>query len=145
MKTSLAALSLIALVAACGDDTAAQTSTYVDDGGTLEVAVVNYPLAYFAERIGGEAVEVVFPAPAGVDPAFWRPSPEDVVRFQAADLILVNGAGYAGWTRTATLPASRRVDTLCGVPGGRVDRARASGHAQPRSRGRASPTPGGRP
>jgi ABC-type Zn uptake system ZnuABC Zn-binding protein ZnuA len=31
------------------------------------VYVVNYPLQYFAERIGGEHVTVVFPAPADVE------------------------------------------------------------------------------
>ncbi|NJN46252.1 MAG: hypothetical protein HC808_06995 [Candidatus Competibacteraceae bacterium] len=36
----------------------------------LSVYTVNYPLAYFAERIAGEQAEVVFPAPAGRDPAF---------------------------------------------------------------------------
>ena len=30
---------------------------------TLSVYVVNYPLKYFAERIGGQHVKVVFPAP----------------------------------------------------------------------------------
>ena len=31
--------------------------------GKLGVYVVNYPLKYFAERVGGEHVRVVFPGP----------------------------------------------------------------------------------
>ena len=31
----------------------------------LTVYTVNYPLAYFAERIGGDAAEVVLPVPQG--------------------------------------------------------------------------------
>ena len=46
--------------------------------GKLQVFTVNYPLAYFAERIGGDHVEVHFPAPVDVDPAFWKPSAEIV-------------------------------------------------------------------
>ena len=38
----------------------------------LIVYTVNYPLYYFAERIGGEYIQVVLPAPPDVDPAFWE-------------------------------------------------------------------------
>ena len=77
----------------------------------LSVFTTNYPLAYFAERIGGDQVEVVFPAPADVDPAYWAPAPEVIADFQQADLILLNGAGYEKWLERASLPASRLVDT----------------------------------
>jgi zinc transport system substrate-binding protein len=77
----------------------------------LVVYTVSYPLAYFAERIGGNAVAVRFPAPADVDPAFWKPEAEVIADYQAADLILLNGAGYASWTRHASLPRRKLVDT----------------------------------
>jgi zinc transport system substrate-binding protein len=72
---------------------------------------VNYPLAFFAERVGGDQVEVQFPAPADQDPAYWSPGAEAIAAFQNADLILLNGADYAGWVRRATLPGSKLVDT----------------------------------
>ena len=75
------------------------------------VYVVNYPLQYFAERIGAGQVHVVFPAPADEDPAFWKPEVETIAAFQAADLILTNGATYAKWLKTASLPKSRMIDT----------------------------------
>jgi len=78
------------------------------------VYVVNYPLGYFAERIGGELVEVVFPVPSGEDPAFWEPSAEDVAAFQAADLVLLNGASYAKWVERVSLPQRKLVDTSAG-------------------------------
>jgi zinc transport system substrate-binding protein len=76
-----------------------------------QVFVVNYPLQFFAERIGGDAVGVEFPAPGNEDPAFWMPDPETVTRYQQADLILLNGAGYAAWITSAALPLSTMVDT----------------------------------
>lgn len=79
--------------------------------GLPEVYAVNYPLAYFAERIAGESVTVVFPAPPDVDPAFWSPSAETIADYQQADLVLLNGAGYAAWIQRATLSQSRLVDT----------------------------------
>jgi len=75
------------------------------------VYVVNYPLKYFAEQIGGDRVKVVFPAPPDEDPAFWRPDSEIVAAYQKADLILLNGATYAKWIDMASLPESKIVDT----------------------------------
>ena len=69
----------------------------------LTVYVVNYPLQFFAERIGGEHVNVVFPAPADVDPAYWMPDTPTIAAYQQADLILLNGAGYARWVNKVML------------------------------------------
>jgi len=77
----------------------------------LRVYTVNYPLAYFAERIAGDLAEVTFPVPPDVDPAFWMPDAETIAAYQAADLILLNGADYAKWTTKVSLPRSRTVDT----------------------------------
>jgi len=77
----------------------------------LTVYTVNYPLAYFAERIGGDQVEVVFPAPADVDPTYWMPDLATIAAYQQADLILLNGANYARWVGKVSLPRSKMVDT----------------------------------
>jgi zinc transport system substrate-binding protein len=78
---------------------------------TLTVYVVNYPLQYFAERIGGDRVAVEFPAPPDRDPAFWFPDADTIADFQNAGLILLNGADYAKWIPKVTLPPSKLVDT----------------------------------
>ncbi len=80
----------------------------------LAVYVVNYPLQYFAERIGGENVEVRFPAPHDGDPAFWMPDAETVGVYQQADLILLNGANYAKWVGRVSLPQAKLVNTSLG-------------------------------
>ena len=85
-------------------------------GKVVVVFVVNYPLKEFAERIGGDRVEVHFPVPPDVDPAFWKPTPDQVAEFQQADLIFFNGAGYAKWRASATLPESRCITTFRGEP-----------------------------
>jgi len=77
----------------------------------LTVYAVNYPLAYFAERIGGDSVAVVLPVPADIDPAFWEPGANGIAGFQQADLILLNGAGYAKWLKHASLPRRKLVNT----------------------------------
>ena len=80
-------------------------------GDRLSVYTVNYPLAYFAERIGGDQVEVVFPAPPDVDPAYWVPDQAIITDYQQADLILLNGANYAKWVSKVSLPRSKMIDT----------------------------------
>jgi zinc transport system substrate-binding protein len=82
-----------------------------DPSSKLTVYVTNYPLKYFAERIAGDYATVVFPAPADRDPAYWTPSIENIGAYQQADLILLNGAGYAKWVKKVSLPRSKMVDT----------------------------------
>ena len=77
----------------------------------LSVAVANYPLKYFTERLAGDAVQVVYPVPADEDPAFWKPGDAQVTSYQSAGLILMNGATYSKWAEKATLPRSKLVDT----------------------------------
>ena len=98
-----------------GSDAAAAREAEAPSGTPLVVYAVNYPLAYFAERIGGDAVDVRFPVPAGEDPAYWDPTPEEIAGFQSADVVLLNGAGYAGWAETAALPRSKLVNTSATV------------------------------
>lgn len=80
-------------------------------GARARVAVVNYPLEYFTKRIAGDRVEIVFPVPKTEDPAFWKPSVDDVRQYQQADLILLNGAEYAKWLPATVLPLSKEVVT----------------------------------
>ncbi len=87
------------------------TPTLAAGQGELVVYTVNVPLQYFAQRIAGEHADVVFPAPADVDPAFWQPGVEIIAGYQQADLILLNGAGYAKWVDRVSLPRRKLVDT----------------------------------
>jgi zinc transport system substrate-binding protein len=77
----------------------------------LSVYTVNYPLKYFAERIGGDHVRVTFPVPPDLDPAYWVPGIAEIGAIQQADLILLNGAGYAKWVTKVSLPRAKTVDT----------------------------------
>ena len=105
-------ITLTVLLAGCGGDKSGKTAPIAEETTPpLVVYTVNYPLAYFAERIGGDLVEVVFPTPADEDPAFWSPGADTIAAYQGADLIFLNGAGYAKWVDRATLPSSRLVDT----------------------------------
>ena len=70
-----------------------------------------YPTRYFAERIGGDRAEVVCPVPVGEDAIFWMPEAKVIAAYQKADLIIVNGAGFAKWVDKVSLPQAKIVDT----------------------------------
>jgi zinc transport system substrate-binding protein len=86
-------------------------SSFVAAQDLHTIYTVNYPLAYFAERIAGKHAEVIFPAPKNVDPAYWKPEIKTILEFQDADLILLNGADYARWVQYVSLPKWRMVNT----------------------------------
>jgi zinc transport system substrate-binding protein len=70
-----------------------------------------YPTKYFAERIGGEAVEVVCPVPDDEGAIFWQPDRKMIEEYQKADLIIINGAEFAKWVLKVSLPETKVVNT----------------------------------
>ncbi|MHC4552832.1 MAG: metal ABC transporter substrate-binding protein [Planctomycetota bacterium] len=99
----------VLMLASCSKKTEPQRST--ETAGKLVVYTVNYPLQYFAERIGGDLVEARYPGPDDEDPAYWQPDADVIEAYQKADLILLNGADYAKWIKNVSLPASKTVNT----------------------------------
>lgn len=114
--SSVCALFILFFVAGCDrqSDVAADSPASRARSGKPVVAVANYPLKYFAQRIGGDGVEVLFSAPPDEDPAFWQPSDDVITAYQNADLILLNGATYSKWVEKTSLPAAKAVDTSAG-------------------------------
>jgi zinc transport system substrate-binding protein len=78
------------------------------------VYVSNYPLYYFANRIGGADIDLHFPASGTADPATWIPPAEVVAAMQQADLVLLNGASYESWLMNVSLPDTLLADTSIG-------------------------------
>jgi len=105
---------LAVLVVGCSETDRETSASPVERVGKPVVYAANYPLAYFATRIGAGLVDVTFPAPPGEDPAFWMPDADDIIAFQNADVILLNGAAYSKWTSYASLPTAKTVDTSRG-------------------------------
>jgi zinc transport system substrate-binding protein len=104
-------IALLFLVG-CGQGQEVSKEETREPGNRLPIIyTVNYPLAWMAQQLTGDAAAVVFPAPAGVDPAFWQPDVDTVLQYQQADLVLLSGGNYARWIANVSLPANRLVDT----------------------------------
>jgi zinc transport system substrate-binding protein len=89
----------------CRDEGATRAERVAREG-PLVVCTANYPLYYFADRIAGNRIDLRFLAPADEDPAFWKPSVEEIGEMQEADVLFLNGATYEKWLATVTMPPS---------------------------------------
>jgi zinc transport system substrate-binding protein len=78
----LLATTLLAGTAACGDTAAG------DDGGRLDVVAAFYPLQFVTEQVGGDAVRVRNPVPAGAEPHDLELGPRQVAAIIDADLVV---------------------------------------------------------
>lgn len=106
---------LFLALAACGrQEQVAETVAAPEDRPVPVVYSVNYPLAWVAQELVGDVARVEFPTPDGEDPAFWKPDPTVIARYQQADLVLLNGASYARWLAQVSMPGNRLLDTSAG-------------------------------
>ncbi|MAE66496.1 MAG: adhesion lipoprotein [Phycisphaeraceae bacterium] len=109
MKVISALIVLGCFLGGCGEQAA--PPTVLETTGKPVIYTTFYPTSYFAQRIGGEAVEVVCPVPEDEDAIFWMPDDATIAAYQKADLIVVNGAGFEKWVKRVSLPDARVIDT----------------------------------
>lgn len=83
--------------------------------GPPTVQTLSYPAWYLVHRVGGGRVEAQRLLPVGEDAATWAPGGDAVGGLASVDLIVMNGAGYEGWVKTASLPSDKVVNTAKGL------------------------------
>lgn len=98
MKKTGKLLMLMAVIVAgctaCGQNA---TKNTVDDAGKIKVMTSFYTMYDFAQKIGGENVEITNMVPAGTEPHDWEPSAIDIRNMEDADVFIYNGAGMEHW------------------------------------------------
>lgn len=67
------------------------------DPNRLQVMASFYTMYDFAQKIGGEHVQVTCMVPSGTEPHDWEPSTKDITRMEQADVFIYNGAGMEHW------------------------------------------------
>lgn len=80
--------SLPALAVACALGLSACGTSAATDPGKVQVLASIYPLAYAAQQVGGDLVEVSVATPAGTDPHSVELSPRQLRDVGAADLVV---------------------------------------------------------
>lgn len=91
---------LVLFTAACGNE-ASPTETTQEKGETVQIYTTVYPLQYFAERIGGEAVNVQSIYPAGANEHTFEPTQKEMMQLADADLFFYIGLGLEGFVENA--------------------------------------------
>jgi len=113
MKQTFALLLLLAVLCSCGSNQKSDSEGTSKNSKTI--AVTNYPLYFFTQWIAGNSSDVIFPVPGEIDPAFFEPDADVVSRYQSAEVIFINGAGYESWVDKVSLSQRKIVNTTAMV------------------------------
>ncbi|WP_170295461.1 metal ABC transporter solute-binding protein, Zn/Mn family [Chengkuizengella sediminis] len=76
-------------------ETVLEKSSELED--KINIVTTFYPLYDFAEKIGGEYVNVQNLVPTGVEPHDWTPKTRDMIKITEADMFIYNGLGFESW------------------------------------------------
>ncbi len=101
-----------ALVIACASEKQGTDSQFPSTSSTsgpenrLQIVASLYPLAYFAERIGGDRIDVSLLIEPGVEAHDFEPTTGDLKKIRSADLVIYSGAvfssaGFESWVGRA--------------------------------------------
>jgi len=108
-RTILVLILLTAALAGCGSDDESASDERRD------VIAAFYPLAWAAERVGGDTVDVRNLTPPGTEPHDLELSPRDVEAIRSADVVLYIGKGFQPTVEDALEGADgEAVDLLAG-------------------------------
>ena len=134
-------LSLMLIIGGCGSNAAGVTNSASSPEGNadtkassgtsetqtaskLKVEASFYPMYEFARSVGGDLADVELLVPSGTEPHDWEPTPQDIAKIEAADLLVYNGAGMESWvdqvldassnTKLRAVEASKGLDIMEG-------------------------------
>jgi zinc transport system substrate-binding protein len=105
MKKLLLCCSLLlmmsTLLAACGGTESQEANIAAETDDPLTVYTTVYPLQYFTEQIGGEAVQVESIYPPGTDEHTFEPTQQAMIKLAEADIFFYIGLGLEGFVEKA--------------------------------------------
>jgi len=90
---------LALFTAACGNKSTTSKQSETKDKLTIYTTV--YPLSYFAQRIGGDFVEVSSIYPAGANEHTFEPTQKDMMKLADANIFFYIGLGLEGFVENA--------------------------------------------
>ncbi len=79
-----------------------------EKGDKVKVCTSFYTMYDFVNKIGGDKVEIVNLVPTGVEPHEWEPTPKDIAKIEAADVLVYNGAGMDSWADKAVKAVNKK-------------------------------------
>lgn len=101
----------ILCLSGCAESSEQQPTAEAKASTKPAIVVSCYPLFAMVDELAGNSVTLISPNDQKDASLEWSPKAEDIRAMQAADLILLNGAGFEPWTQNLSLPRSRTVTT----------------------------------
>ncbi|MEJ2126646.1 MAG: zinc ABC transporter substrate-binding protein [Candidatus Bathyarchaeota archaeon] len=98
-------ITLIIIVAAATILFTPQNNENIAETDKLNIVATFYPLAYFAEEIGGDKLSIKQLIPDNTEVHNWQPSTQDLLAIEKADVLLYNGASLDHWFEEDILPS----------------------------------------
>ncbi len=102
MKKPFLFLALSLLLISCSKSEEITTET-----SHLQVVASIYPLAFFAQEIGGEHVDITQIVPSGLEPHDYEPTTDQLKKVYDTDLFIFNGAGLEPWANNLEFELSQ--------------------------------------
>ena len=92
-----ATILIVSSVVGYGLHRAGTVGKLFSDDGRIKVMASFYPMYDFAQKVGGDKVEVKDMVPAGTEPHDWEPAATDIRNLEDADVFVYNGADLEHW------------------------------------------------
>lgn len=93
----LSALAAGSILAGCSAAGMKGGSSDASGDAKLKVSASFYPMYDFAQKVGGDRVDVTCLVPAGTEPHDWEPSTSDIRAISETDVLVYSGAGMEHW------------------------------------------------
>ncbi len=77
-----------------------------------QVVASFYPLYFLAEQTSGDKANVFNMTPAGAEPHDYEPTPQDLIRIENSDLLILNGSGLETWASNITKNIGDKVSII---------------------------------
>lgn len=123
VSTALSAVLLAGCAAVGVGVGSASSSAAVTPSGEIQKIKVYtsfYTMYDFAQKIGGDKIEVVNLVPSGTEPHDWEPQANDIVGLEKADVFIYNGAGLEHWASSVLSTLQNKdlitVEASSGIP-----------------------------
>lgn len=94
LMNSIVLVLVLVMVSGCGSKV---ENEEIFENGKITVYTSFYAMHDFANKIGGDKINLINLVPTGMEPHDWEPSPNDIVKLEKADVFIYNGAGMEHW------------------------------------------------
>ncbi|OGH64684.1 MAG: hypothetical protein A2821_04505 [Candidatus Magasanikbacteria bacterium RIFCSPHIGHO2_01_FULL_41_23] len=96
-KITIIIVIILGLALAAVFASRSKVNNFVPKSAKISVTASFYPLAYFAEQVGGDRVSIQSITPNGTEPHDFEPTPQDIITLRSSRVFFYNGNGVDAW------------------------------------------------